>query len=383
MTSPSEERILYCKPSITDREVAYASDAARTGWGPNCYDYLKRFEAAFQSHIGSRFAYATSSCTGALHLGMAALGIGSGDEIILGDLNWIASAAPVRHLGATPVFVDVLRESWCLDPEQVEKAITPRTRAILAVHIYGNLCAMNELVDIGSRHSIPVIEDAAEAIGASYFGKPAGSIGIFGAFSFHGTKTFTTGEGGMLVTSDKALFDRVRTLGAHGRNPGETLQFWSETVGYKYRMSNLDAAIGLAQVERADELIARKREIFAYYKAGLGDLPGLSMNPEPANTRNGYWMPTVVFDPEAGITREALLDAFRAANVDARVVFWPLSSMPPFGGGPGAPIAAEISGHGINLPSYHDMTRAQQDRVIDVVRAVAMTAGHVPARQAQ
>jgi perosamine synthetase len=381
MTSTAEERILYCKPSITDREVEYASDAARTGWGANCYDYLNRFEAAFRDHTGSRFTYATSSCTGALHLGMAALGIGPGDEVILGDLNWIASAAPIVHLGATPIFVDVLRQSWCLDPKQVEKAITPRTRAILAVHIYGNLCAMDELAEIGRRHRIPVIEDAAEAIGASCSGKRAGSIGVFGAFSFHGTKTFTTGEGGMLVTSDEALFDRVRTLGAHGRAPKEMIQFWSEVVGYKYRMSNLDAAIGLAQIERADELIARKREIFSYYETGLADVPGVSMNPEPPDTRNGYWMPTVVFGPDYGVSREELLEAFRAANADARVIFWPLSSMPPFGGGPGSPVAAEIAAHGINLPSYHDMTFAQQDRVIDVVRKVAMRAGGVRAHQ--
>jgi perosamine synthetase len=371
MTASIDERILYCKPSITDREVAYASDAARNGWGPNCYDYIHRFEAAFRDHLGTRFAAATSSCTGALHLGLAALGIGSGDEVILADLNWIASAAPIMHLGATPVFVDVLRDTWCLDPEQVERAISPRTRAILAVHIYGNVCAMDALAEIGRQRGIPVIEDAAEAIGSEDAGRRAGSIGRFGVFSFHGTKTFTTGEGGMLVTSDEGLFDRAETLARHGRDRHESRQFWSKVIGFKYRMSNVDAAIGLAQVERADELIARKREIFHYYKANLQDLPGVSMNPELPASRNGFWMPTVVFDPDSGVTREYLLEALCSANVDARVVFWPLSSMPPFGSGTGLPVARGIAEHGINLPSYHDMTQAQQDRVIGIVRSVA------------
>lgn len=383
MNASIDERILYCKPSITDREVAYASDAARNGWGPNCYDYINRFEAAFRDHIGTRFACATSSCTGALLLGFAALGIGPGDEVILADLNWIASAAPIRHLGATPVFVDVLRDTWCLDPDQVKRAISPRTRAILAVHIYGNLCDMDALVEIGRHHGIPIIEDAAEAIGSQSVGRQAGSIGLFGVFSFHGTKTFTTGEGGMLVTSDENLFNHVRTLAAHGRDLKETRQFWSNVVGYKYRMSNVDAAIGLAQVERANELIARKREVFRYYKSHLDDLPGVSMNAELPRSRNGFWMPTVVFDPAAGVTREDLLDALRTANADARVIFWPLSSLPPFGGGTGLPVARGIAEHGINLPSYHDMTRAQQDRVIDVVRSVAMRCSGARARRSQ
>jgi perosamine synthetase len=165
------ERIHYTKPSITSLETGYATDAAATGWGPRCYDYIHRFEAAFAAHLGVRYAIATSSATGALHIGMAAMGIGAGDEVILADINWIASAAPVVHLGATPVLVDVLPDTWCVDPEAVEAAITPRTRAILAVHIYGNLCDMDRLREIGERHGLPVIEDAAEAIGSEWHGK--------------------------------------------------------------------------------------------------------------------------------------------------------------------------------------------------------------------
>jgi perosamine synthetase len=182
-------RILYTKPSITALEVEYASDAARNGWGERCYEYIKRFESAFQHHLGVRHAIATSSCTGAAHMGLAALGVGPGDEVILGDINWVACAAPVTYLGARPVLVDVLPNTWCLDPAKAEAAITTRTKAIIATHLYGNLCDMDALCAVGRKYGIPIIEDAAEAIGSVWRGRRAGSIGVFGTFSFHGTKT--------------------------------------------------------------------------------------------------------------------------------------------------------------------------------------------------
>ena len=225
--------IHYTKPSITDLEVAYATDAARNGWGERCYEYITRFEEAFKTHLGVKYAIATSSCTGALHMGMAALGIGPGDEIVMADTNWIATAAVIVHLGAKPVFVDILPDSWCINPELAEAAITPRTKAIIAVHLYGNLCDMNRLLAIGEKHGIPVIEDAAEAIGSVYHDKRAGSMGEFGSFSFHGTKTLTTGEGGIFVTNDADLFKKVLTLSNHGRARDQTKQFWPDLVGFK------------------------------------------------------------------------------------------------------------------------------------------------------
>lgn len=362
-------RIAYTKPSITAHEVAYASDAAATGWGAQCYDYINRFEAAFAAHLGVAHAIATSSCTGALHLGLAALGIGPGDEVILADTNWIASVAPVCHLGATPVFVDIDPQSWCIDPAEVIRAITPRTRAIIAVHLYGNLCDMDALTAIADSKGIPLIEDAAEAIGARYQGRAAGSMGRFGTFSFHGTKTLTTGEGGMFVTNDSALYDRVLTLSNHGRAKGQTKQFWPDMLGFKYKMSNLQAAIGLAQTERIDALIARKRQILAGYRDRLGHLAGVALNPEPPGTVNGAWMPTAVFAPETGITREALQAAFAAENIDARVFFWPLSALDMFEDCPQNRHAWDIPGRAINLPSFHDMTDDDIDRVAGVIAA--------------
>jgi perosamine synthetase len=367
-------RIYYTKPSITELEVRYATDAAANGWGEKCYEYINRFEEAFKTHLGVKYAIATSSCTGALHMGMAALGIGPGDEVIMADTNWIATASPTVHLGANPVFVDVLPDSWCLDPALVEQAITPRTKAIVAVHLYGNLCEMDSLLAIGEKHGIPVIEDAAEAIGSIYHGKRAGSMGKFGAFSFHGTKTLTTGEGGMFVTDDQALYEHVLTLSNHGRARGQTKQFWPDMVGFKYKMSNIQASIGCAQIERIDELIRRKREIFSYYRDHLTILSGLSMNPEPANTVNGAWMPTVAFLPLLNVVREALLTAFEADNIDGRVFFWPLSSLQAFTPRPKNTVAYGLPGRAINLPSYHDMTSVEQDRVIAVVRAVVEAA---------
>ncbi len=366
-------RIPYAKPSITEREVQYATDAARHGWGDRCYEYIHRFEEAFHKYTDTDYAIATSSCTGALHMGLAALGVGRDDEVILADTNWIASCAPIVHLGARPVFVDILPDTWCLDPERVEAAITPRTRAILAVHLYGNLCDMDRLRAIGARHGIPIIEDAAEALGSRWNGRHAGSMGAFGTFSFHGSKTLTTGEGGMFITNDAILYEKVLTLSNHGRVRGQAKQFWPDVVGFKYKMSNLQAAIGCAQLERIDQLVERKRDILRYYQEHLIDLPGLSMNPEPPGTVNGCWMPTVVFDAATGVTRERLQQAFASENVDARVFFYPLSSLPMFDDRRENSHSWDISTRAINLPSYHDMTSSEQDRVIAVIRRLVQS----------
>lgn len=360
-------RVYYAKPSITEKEIDYVNDAIRNGWGEHCYDYIAKFEGAFRKHLGVRYAIATSSCTGALHMGLAALGIGPGDEIILADINWIASVAPVRHLGAKPIFVDVLPDTWCLDPACVEKAITPRTKAIIAVHLYGNLCNMDLLGEIASRHRLALIEDAAEALGSSWRGRQAGAIGTFGVFSFHGTKTLTTGEGGMFVTQDADLYERVLTLSNHGRARGQARQFWPELLGFKYKMSNVQAAIGCAQIERIDELIAAKRRIFHEYQRSLSDLP-LKLNPEHEGTTNGYWMPTIAVDASVKFDREQLLRAFKDESIDGRAFFWPLSMLPMFDRVSTNVVSYALYSRACNLPSYHDMTLDDISRVSSVVR---------------
>jgi perosamine synthetase len=364
MSQQSKSRVYYTKPSITALETGYAADAAANGWGDRCYEYIARFEELFRTHLGVKHAIATSSCTGALHIGLAALGLQPGDEVIIADINWIASAAPITYLGAKPVFVDILPDSWCIDPEKAEAAITPRTKAILAVHLYGNLCDMDALRAIGTRHGIAIIEDAAEAIGSQWHGHRAGSLGDFATFSFHGSKTVTTGEGGMFVTQDDALFEKVRTLSNHGRAVGQARQFWPEAVGYKYKMSNLQAAVGCAQLERIDELVAGKRRAFEFYADHLRHLP-LKMNPEPVGTVNGYWMPTAVVDADVAFDREALLAAFKAENIDGRVFFWPLSMLPMFENRKDNVVSYSIDSRARNLPSYHDIDESQLRRVED------------------
>jgi len=361
-------KIHYTKPSITSLEIEYATDATTNGWGENCYQYIERFEQLFRDHLNVKHAMATSSCTGALHMGLAALGVKNGDEVILGDINWIASAAPVTYLDATPVFVDVLPDTWCIDPAAIENAITEKTKAIIAVHLYGNVCALEELQDIADRYNIPIIEDAAEAIGSEWQGMKAGSIGKFGTFSFHGTKTMTTGEGGMFVTNDDDLYEKVLKLSNHGRGQGEEKQFWASDIGFKYKLSNIQAAIGCAQIERIDSLVNKKRSVFSYYQDAFSEFP-VSMNPETINTKSGYWMPTIVVDSDVKFDRKNLLRKLSENNIDGRVFFWPLSMLPMFQEKPENKVSYNLYSRAINLPSYHDITQADQDRVINVIKS--------------
>jgi len=364
-------KIFYTKPSITELEIHYATDAATNGWGDNCYGYINRFEDLFKKHLGVKHAIATSSCTGALHMGLAAIGIKLGDEVILADTNWIASAAPITYLSAKPVFVDILPDTWCIDPVKIEAAITPKTKAIIAVHLYGNLCEMDKIMAIGKKYNLAVIEDAAEAIGSVYKGRKAGSIGDFGVFSFHGTKTVTTGEGGMFITNDSALYEKVFTLSNHGRARGQTKQFWPDMVGFKYKISNIQAAIGCAQMERIEQLISRKRQIFQLYVEGLKPVTDkILMNPELTGTVNGFWMPTIVARSGVTFDRQKLLDVFKSELIDGRVFFWPLSSLglKQFSVVKNStPVAYALYDKAVNLPSYHEISSDDIRRVCQII----------------
>lgn len=364
-----KSRIYYSKPSVTNRERKYVSDAMENGWGASCNEYVDRFQDEFKAFIGTEYALATSSCTGALHLGLAALGIGPGDEVILADINWVATFAPILYLGATPVLVDIDKDRWCIDPEEVFRAITKKTKAIIATHLYGNLCDMEQLMQMSEALRIPVIEDAAEAIGSAYKAQWAGTMGKFGVFSFHGTKTISTGEGGMLVTNNLSLYAKARMLNNHGRGV-KSEQFRPDMLGYKYKMTNIQAAMGCGQLARKWELIERKHDIFEKYKARLKGIDGITMNQEKnKHIIPGHWMPTVVFHEELKVDRAHLLSRFADENIDSRVFFPPLSSL-SFTSSypPSCPISYSISYRAINLPSYHDMTDDDIDRVCDVIR---------------
>jgi perosamine synthetase len=370
------ERIPVAGPSITDREPELAAEAARTAWYGNHYVYNARFEAMMAEYVGVRRAVSVPHATAALHLIFAALGIGPGDEVIVPDVTWIASVAPIVYVGAEPVLVDILPDTWCIDPAAVEAAIGPKTKAILGVDLYGSMCDWDALQAIADKHGLYLVEDAAEALGSSYRGRRAGSFGRAAVFSFHGSKTVATGEGGMLVTDDEDFAQRVLFLRDHGRNPGDRF-FLNHEVAFKYRMNAVTAALGVAQMERIDELIAYKRQIFHWYEERLRGLNGVTLNVEPEGVLNSYWMVTTVLDPELGFDKYELMAEFDKRNIDTRPFFSPLSELPAFEGRGDAKRHLSpndkgrvVSRHAINLPSGYNMTQDKVQIVCDALREV-------------
>ena len=376
MTAPEREVIPVSGPWITQLEVDYVADAAATAWYGRAGEYPRRFEAAFAEYVGRRHAIALPSCTSALHLALAAAGVGPGDRVVVPDATWIASAAPVDYVGATPVFADVDRESWCLDAGALERAITPEVKAVIPVDLYGNMPDMAALQAVCARHDVALIEDAAEAVGSEHGGRRSGAFGVASTFSFHGSKTLTTGEGGMLLTDDDELYERCRFLADHGRPPGDRA-FRNTEVAFKYKMSALQAALGLAQLERVEELVARKREVFAWYAEELDGVEALELNHEAEGVRNTYWMVTVLVSPELGVGKDEVLDRLREHGIDGRPFFSPLSSLPAYAGRPeveGAaernPVAYDLGARGVNLPSGLQMTHERVRYVCARLRAV-------------
>lgn len=368
MTS-TPTKIPVAGPSITEKEIAYVTEAAATAWFSTANVFVDRFEQGFAEYLDVKHAMALPSCTSALHLSLAALDLGPGDEVILPDVTWIASSAPISYVGAEPVFADIDAVTWCLDPESVARAITPRTKAVIAVDLYGGMPDMDGLLAVLEPHGIPLIEDAAEAHGSRYKGRLAGSFGRTGVFSFHGSKTMTTGEGGLLVTDDDAIYERAAKLRDHGRNPGDRM-FFNDVIAFKYKMSALQAALGLAQLERIDELVAMKRQVFAWYAERLGDVNGLTLNHDSEVMRNSFWMVTAIVPPSWGHTKETLMAGLDVHNIDSRPFFHPLSTIPAYcdtqaaaGSAERNPVGARLSPYGVNLPSGVQLTEADVDHV--------------------
>lgn len=347
-------------PWITEHEIKTVEDAMRHGWYEHPYDYCEKFEKEFAAWHGRRFAIMTPSCTTAIHLLLTGLGVSAGDEVIVPDCTWIATAAPITYLRATPVFCDIDRTHWCLDPASVERAITPKTKAIIAVDLFGNMPLLDELKAIATTHNIPLIEDAAEALGSTYQGLPAGKHGIASVFSFHRTKTLVTGEGGMLLTDDEVLFNRCHFLRDHGRKPDGGM-YYNYEVTYKYMPFNIQAALGYAQLQRIDELIGKKRWILEQYRAGLADIPDIELNPEPQGGINRAWITAVVFGKQYNLSKKVAMDRLKALGLPSRPFFYPLSSLPAYPGQeaiyhPRNPNAYDISDRAINLPGALNLT---------------------------
>lgn len=350
-------------PSVTQLEVDYVTEAVKEGWFANCTKYIEEFEREFAKYIGVKYAIATSSCHGALHLGIAGLGIKPGDEVILPDLTWVASASVVTYMGAKPVMVDVEPDTWCIDPQKIEAVITSKTKAIMPVTMYGHPPSMKEIMAIAKKHHLYVIEDAAQAAGSKYYGRSPGSMGSFGAFSFHGTKILSTGEGGMFVTNNKKLYEKVSiisNIGKHTKKP-----FWSTLIGLKYKMTNLEAALGIAQLQRMDELLAKKKQILSWYKDGLRDLPGIIFNPEKKHCVSNFWLTAIVFDKKYGIKKEKIVAKLREFNIIARPFFYPLSMLPPLRTKVKHPVTYSLSAFGISPPCSHVITKEEVGYVCD------------------
>ncbi len=370
------ERIPVSGPWITQREIDYVADAAANAWYANANVYHDRFEKAFAEYLGVRHAISLPSCTSAIHLSLLALGAGPGDEVIVPDVTWIASAAPVTYVGATTVFADIDPKTWCLSAESFEACITPRTKAVIPVDLYGNMPDYDAIRAAAKRHNIAIIEDAAEAIGSEYRSAKAGGLGDTGVFSFHGSKALTTGEGGMLVTNRDDIRQRVLQLRDHGRSPGDRM-FFNAEVGYKYKMSSLQAALGLAQLERVEELITRKRRIFSWYQKRLGDLAGVTLNHESPGIKNTYWMVTALWSEKLGLEKPRLMELLMEKGVDSRPFFHPLSSLPAYAKSEQARRAAkrntvsyDLAPRGINLPSGMNLTEDKVEYVCDAFKGV-------------
>ncbi|MCY2937072.1 MAG: DegT/DnrJ/EryC1/StrS family aminotransferase [Planctomycetota bacterium] len=372
MSSANEKPILTAGPSITRREMDYVADAVAHGWNQDWNLYLERFQRAFAEATHTRHAMATSSCTGALHLALAALGVGPGDEVLVPEITWVATASAVAYTGATPVCVDVEADTWCMDPDRLTGAITPRSRVVLPVHLYGQPADMARILPIARSHGLKVLEDAAPALGATVrmngTDHPVGSLGDAACFSFQGAKIMTTGEGGMLVTSDETIHDRASFLNDHGRDRANGFQILE--VGYKYKMSNIQAALGLGQLERLDELVGQKRRIMAWYRERLQGVPGLLLNAAKPWSQAIYWMSSVVLDERLTPPRDQVMRHLKGLGVDSRPFFPPLSSFPMFQTKQGSgPVASRLGRTGINLPSGHGLTEADVDRVCRGLRS--------------
>jgi perosamine synthetase len=359
--------ILTAGPSITQKEIDYVNDAVRNGWNERWGDYIKKFEKSFAEYIGVKHALATSSCTGALHLSLVALGIGKGDEVIVPDLSWVATASVVKYVDAEPVFADVLSDSWCIDPQSIENRITEKTKAIIPVHLYGQPANMKEIIRIAKKYNLKVIEDAAPSVGAEYQGKRTGSFGDIAGFSFQGAKMMVTGEGGMLVTDNSDLFDTVKHFSEHGRVSNG---FEISDIGFKYKMSNIQAALGLAQLERANELITQKIRLYGWYSDGLKNVEGITLNKSNTITEKSiYWMNSIILNKNFGVSRDELMKKLKENNIDTRPIFPQMSSFRMFKKYDN-PVSEYLANNGINLPSGHERTREEVTYICNTIKAI-------------
>jgi perosamine synthetase len=359
--------IPVCEPKLGTKELEYVIDCIKTNWISSKGKYISEFEEKFSKYCGAKYGIATSSGTTALHLALASLGIKAGDEVIIPTFTMIATANSVTYTGAKSVLVDSEPQTWNIDPNKIEEKITPRTKAIMVMHTYGHPCDMDPILEIAEKHDLWVIEDAAEAHGAEYKGKKAGSLGDIACFSFYANKIITTGEGGMVVTSDEKIAEMARLLRDQAF---EEKRFLHRYVGFNYRITNLQAAIGVAQMELIDESVKTRRRNAELYNSLLKEVEGVTLPPEATWAKNVYWMYTVLIEDSFGMSRDDLMNFLKENGVDTRSAFYPIHIQPVYAEqfkGERFPVAEELSRKGLNLPSGNTLTKEQIEYIVKVI----------------
>jgi len=359
-------RIPIANPTFLGNELTYVTECILSGWVSSAGEFVTNFEKMFAKFCGTKYAIATSNGTTALHLALLAYNIGIGDEVIVPTLSFIATANAVTYTGAKPVFVDSELETWNINPNLIEQAITEKTKAIIPVHLYGHPANLDPILKIAKRHGLAVIEDAAEAHGALYKGRRVGSIGNIGTFSFYGNKMITTGEGGMVVTNQESIAKKVRILHDHGMNPKK--RYWHNILGYNYRMTNIQAALGVAQMERINNLLIKKKKIASNYIEKLKDIPGIKLPPKATYADNVYWLFSVLINPQIfGMTRDKLMVKLREKNIETRPLFPPIHLQPIYNTKQSFPIAEYLSKNGLSLPSAVTLSNKDILRIVDII----------------
>lgn len=367
----SNDFIPISKPFIGPREKQLVLDALDSGWVSSIGKYIDEFEAGFARYCGTEYALAVSNGTTGLHLALAALGLQAGDEVIVPDLTFVATANAVAYTGATPVLAEIDPDTLCIDPESVKSLITDRTKAIIPVHLYGHPADMDALMEIAEARGIDLIEDAAEAHGAEYKGRRVGGLGKCGVFSFYGNKVITTGEGGMLTTNDREFYQRAKRLRDHAMSPQR--RYFHEQIGFNYRITNLQAALGVAQLERIDDFLGRRTEIMDWYNSAIALTDSVRLNRVKNWAKSAFWMVCLEVDWFDETRRNTFMQALRSRGIDTRPYFCTMSSMPMYKQEP-LPVSAQKSQIGINLPSFFDLSKSDVSRICGAVNELLLDA---------
>ena len=366
-------RIPVAEPDLSGNELAYVSECVKTEWVSSLGRYVQEFETSMAAKCGRRYGVSVCNGTAALHLALAVLGVGPGDEVIVPSLTFVATANAVSYTGARPVFVDSEPEYWQMDPSLLEELITERTKAIIPVDLYGHPVDMDAILEIARRHNLYVIEDAAEAHGALYKGRPCGSLGDISCFSFYGNKVITTGEGGMLLMDDEEWYQRACFLRDHAMSATE--RYYHPEIGFNYRLTNIQAALGLAQLERLDEFVRIKRRNAALYAQRLQGVPGIALAPEAEWAQNVYWMYSILVEDAYPLSRDELMAALRERGVDTRPFFRAIHTMPCHYRERSLPVAENLAARGINLPSSVKLTEEQIDYICQQIIELGQQGG--------